>query len=191
VDGGKYLVDEAGQFAYLCDPAVNGKLTTQDGGTEPVDRFKAPKTQLVAFIINGLFDKKLPWGLVMIGVLIAVTLELSGVPSLPFAVGVYLPLASSVPIFLGGMLRWLTDTLRKKPEEGDSGPGVLLASGYIAGGAIASVIAAFLAMDDELLKSLDLSGFVGEGVTGEAGVLAAFSLMMVILVWVGWRSGRT
>ncbi len=191
VDAGRYLIGDGGKFVYLVDPAVNGKLTAEDNGnSKKSQKFEAPKTQLFAFIINGLFDKNLPWGLVMIGVLIAVTLELSGVPSLPFAVGVYLPLASSVPIFLGGMLRWLTDALRKKPEEGDSGPGVLLASGYIAGGAIASVIAAFLAMDDELLKSLDLSGFVGGWMTGEAGVLAAFGGMMVILVWVGWRSGR-
>jgi len=191
VDGGKYLVDEAGQFAYLCDPAVNGKLTTQDGSTEPVDRFKAPKTQLVAFIINGLFDKKLPWGLVMIGVLIAVTLELSGVPSLPFAVGVYLPLASSVPIFLGGMLRLFSDKLRKAPaEEGDSGPGVLMASGYIAGGSIAAVFAAFLAFDQPFLKSLNLSGYVGDAVKGEAGILTVFGGMMLVLFVIGWRHGR-
>lgn len=192
VDGGRYLIHPTtGKFAYLCDPAVNGKLKTEDGSTEPVDRFKAPKTQLVAFIINGLFDGKLPWGLVMIGVLIAVTLELSGVPSLPFAVGVYLPLSASVPIFIGGMLRWLTDALRKAPpEEGDSGPGVLLASGYIAGGSIAAVIAAFLAFDQPFLKSLNLSSMAGDGVKGDAGILTLFGLLMVVLVWVGWRHGK-
>ena len=56
-------------------------------------------------IIDGVLDAKLPWDLVLIGVLIAITLELVGVPSLPFAVGVYLPLAASTPIFLGGMIR--------------------------------------------------------------------------------------
>jgi uncharacterized oligopeptide transporter (OPT) family protein len=190
IDGGKYLVDESGKIAYLVDPAVNGKRKAEDDGTA-VDRFKAPKTQLVAFIINGLFDKKLPWGLVMIGVLIAVTLELSGVPSLPFAVGVYLPLAASVPIFVGGMLRWLTDTLRKAPpEEGDSGPGVLLASGYIAGGSIAAVIAAFLNLRPEWLKSLNLSAAVGDGVKGDSGILTVFGVLMLVLFWVGWRHGK-
>ena len=81
-------------------PAV-GKLDAQDNGDKIGNKFQAPKTQLFALIIDGIFDRNLPWELVLIGVLIAVTLELSGVPSLPFAVGVYLPLASSVPITLG------------------------------------------------------------------------------------------
>ena len=88
---------------------------------------------------------------------IALVLEMSFVPSLAFAVGVYLPLSSSTPIFIGGFLRWLVDRkLRQQPAhaalneeqfsaESDKGPGVLLASGYIAGGAIAGIIIAFLA----------------------------------------------
>jgi hypothetical protein len=89
--------------------------------------------------------------------MIAVTLEMSFVPALAFAVGVYLPLSSSSPIFIGGFVRFLVDRfLRKQPqrahlteeqliEETDKSPGVLLASGYIAGGAIAGIIIAFLA----------------------------------------------
>ena len=86
--------------------------------------------------------------------MIAVVLEMSGIPSLAFAVGVYLPLASSSPIFIGGMVRWLVDRyLRVKfhhknlsetelTAEGDKSPGVLLASGYIAGGAITGIVIA-------------------------------------------------
>src|SRR2546428_14142561 len=111
----------------------------------------------MSYIIKGILDRQLPWGLVLFGVMIAVVLEMSGIPSLAFAVGVYLPLSSSSPIFIGGAIRWLADAwVRKKyrgmnltPEqltaEGDKSPGVLLASGYIAGGAIAGIIIAFLA----------------------------------------------
>jgi len=89
--------------------------------------------------------------------MITVTLECAAVPSLAFAVGVYLPLSTSMPIFIGGMIRWLVDVwLRKRyanrnlteeqfVAETDKSPGVLMASGYIAGGAIAGIIIAFLA----------------------------------------------
>jgi putative OPT family oligopeptide transporter len=190
VPGGRYLIDGNGKFVYVCDPAVNGKLKAEDNGeSKEGSKFSAPKTQLVAFIINGLFDKNLPWGLVMIGVLIAITLELSGVPALPFAVGVYLPLASSVPIFLGGVVRWAVDVFRKNPEEGDSGPGVLLSSGYIAGGSIAAVIAAFLAFAPSFLKSLGMTKVFPEVITGDTGTLVVFAGMMITLFWIGWRHG--
>jgi len=89
--------------------------------------------------------------------MISVVLELAGIPSLAFAVGVYLPISSSTPIFVGGMVRWLVDRARAKQlahkqltaeqlaAEGDKSPGVLMASGYIAGGAIAGILIAFLA----------------------------------------------
>ena len=88
----------------------------------------------------------------------AIVLEMSGIPSLAFAVGVYLPLSSSTPIFVGGMLRWLVDRWLRKHKfrehdlthdelvaEGDKSSGVLLASGYIAGGALAGIVIAIMA----------------------------------------------
>jgi uncharacterized oligopeptide transporter (OPT) family protein len=111
----------------------------------------------MSYIIKGILDRELPWALVLFGVMIAVTLELCGVSSLAFAVGVYVPISSSSPIFIGGMIRWLVDRrmrhkLREQKlseeelvAEGDKSPGVLLASGYIAGGAIAGIVIAFLA----------------------------------------------
>jgi putative OPT family oligopeptide transporter len=156
VKPGRYLIDDAGKFTYLCDPAVNGELEVEDDG-KAIPRFQAPKTQLVALIIDGIFDRNLPWDLVLIGVLIAITLELSGVPSLPFAVGVYLPLSSSMPIFLGGALRWLVDKFRKSAtDDGDSSPGVLLGSGYIAGGSIAALLATLLGFSKSLEDAFDL-----------------------------------
>jgi uncharacterized oligopeptide transporter (OPT) family protein len=122
-----------------------------------VRKFDAPKATLVSYIIKGILDRELPWELVIFGAMIAILMELAGVPSLAFAVGVYLPIATSAPIFIGGFVRWLTDRrLRRLPEhrdldatafvaQTDRGPGVLLASGYIAGGAIAGILIAFLA----------------------------------------------
>jgi putative OPT family oligopeptide transporter len=153
---GRYLVDDAGRALWLVDPGINGVHPRRADGTE-VRKFDAPKATLVSYIIKGILDRRLPWGLVLFGVMIALALELSGIPSLAFAVGVYLPLASSAPILAGGLVRWLVDR-RHRPvlaargldeeaiaAEADKSPGVLLASGYIAGGAIAGIFIAFLA----------------------------------------------
>jgi putative OPT family oligopeptide transporter len=153
---GRYLVDDQGAPVYLVDPGINGTHKVRPDGSE-VTKFDAPKATLMSYIIKGVLDRKLPWGLVLLGVMIAIVLEMSGIPSLAFAVGVYLPLSSSSPIFIGGMVRWLVDrNLRKKlahknlkeeelVAEGDKSPGVLMASGYIAGGAIAGIVIAFMA----------------------------------------------
>ena len=153
---GKYLVDDAGAPVYFVDPGINGTHKATEGGRE-VEKFGAPKATLMSYIIKGILNRELPWGLVLLGVMIAVVLEMAGIPSLAFAVGVYLPLSSSSPIFVGGLVRWLVDKyLRRRlagrnltedelVAEGDKSPGVLMASGYIAGGAIAGIIIAFLA----------------------------------------------
>src|SRR5688572_7059087 len=111
----------------------------------------------MSYIIKGILDRQLPWGLVLLGVMTAVTLEMCGVGSLAFAVGVYLPLATSAPIFIGGFIRWLVDRKRRGElasrklsedeiaADADRSPGVLCASGYIAGGAIAGIVIAILA----------------------------------------------
>ena len=193
VPPGRYLVRDDGTIAYLCDPAVNGKLKEQDNGEKVENKFEAPKTQLFALIIDGIFDRNLPWGLVFIGVLIAVTLELSGVPSLPFAVGVYLPLASSVPIFLGGLVRAIAERVRPAGAgaDGDSSPGVLLSSGYIAGGSIMAVALAFLQFDQSIPKLLDLSAMVGAWKDANGPAVAAFGLLAAVLLVVGSeRLGR-
>lgn len=153
---GKYLVNDRGDAVWLVDPGINGTFTERPDGS-PVRKFDAPKATLVSYIIKGILDQKLPWALVLFGAMITVALQMSFVPALAFAVGVYLPISSSLPIWVGGMLRWAVDRwMRKKPAyakmdretfnaESDKSPGVLLASGYIAGGAIAGIIIAFLA----------------------------------------------
>jgi putative OPT family oligopeptide transporter len=153
---GRYLVDARGVPVYLVDPGINGVHDERPGGGR-VQKFDAPKATLVSYIIKGILNRRLPWGLVLLGVMIAVVLEMSAIPSLAFAVGVYLPLSASTPILAGGLVRWLVDLhLRKRlahrklteeelTAEGDKSPGVLLASGYIAGGAIAGIVIAFVA----------------------------------------------
>jgi hypothetical protein len=149
----RYLVNDEGVPVYLVDPGINGTHKVRPDGSS-VTKFDAPKATLMSYIIKGILSRKLPWALVLLGAMIAVVLEMSGIPSLAFAVGVYLPLASSSPIFIGGMIRWLVDRyLRIKfrhrnlsetelTAEGDKSRGVLLASGYIAGGAITGIVIA-------------------------------------------------
>ena len=158
---GKYLVDGSGKAVILVDPAINGRVDVKDDGTK-VQKYDAPKATLMALIIDGIMTNRLPWSLVLIGVMIAIVAQLSGVPVLAFAVGVYLPLSTSMPIFVGGMVRALVERGKKKTSEvdADSSPAVLLASGYIAGGAIAGILIAGLAVIPGAAPLLDLSRFL-------------------------------
>jgi hypothetical protein len=159
---GRYLVNMQGKPAYLVDPGINGTIeqvqTGVDAAGNPVyqdvEKYRAPKATLMSYIIKGILNQELPWGLVLLGVMIAVTLEFCGISSLAFAVGLYLPISASAPIFFGGLVRWGVDLyLRRKLAgkdlteeeiiaETDKSPGVLLASGYIAGGALAGILLA-------------------------------------------------
>ncbi|MGH7972213.1 MAG: OPT/YSL family transporter, partial [Limisphaerales bacterium] len=153
---GKYLVNESGAAVWLVDPGINGSYTKRPDGTE-AQKLLAPKATLMSYIIKGILGGKLPWALVLFGVMTSVVLELCGVSSLAFAVGVYLPISTSAPVFVGGLVRWFVDFRRRRQlrehhldevqlaAESDKSPGVLLASGYIAGGAIAGIVIAFVA----------------------------------------------
>jgi len=152
----RYLLDSSDAPVYLVDPGINGIHRFRPDGTS-VAKYDAPKATLMSYIIKGILNHQLPWALVILGVMIAIVLEMASIPSLAFAVGVYLPLSSSSPILVGGFVRWLVDRhlrrrLRHKKlseeeltAEGDKSPGVLMASGYIAGGAIAGIVIAFMA----------------------------------------------
>src|SRR5260221_7996699 len=110
---GKYLVDQAGHAVWFVDPGINGTIIERPDGSK-VRKFDAPKATLVSYIIKGVLDRKLPWALVLLGVMTSITLEMCGIPSLAFAVGVYLPLSTSSPIFIGGLIRWLVDAFRRR-----------------------------------------------------------------------------
>jgi OPT oligopeptide transporter protein len=94
---------------------------------------------LFSLIVDGVLTRKLPWDLVLLGVALALMLELAGVAALPFAVGVYLPVSTSAPLFVGGVVRWWVDRRGARPES-DASPGTLFASGYIAGGSLLGVV---------------------------------------------------
>ena len=146
IPAGKYLVDAEGRVKYLVDPGINGSVSTRDSG-EKVQKYNAPKAMLMSFIIDGIMTQKLPWSLVLIGVFISVLLEILGLSSLAFAVGVYLPISTSIPIMIGGIVRWLGDkNARRKLSlaEAESGPGVLFSSGLIAGGSVTGMVLALI-----------------------------------------------
>ena len=151
VPAGKYLVDDTGHIKYLEDPGINGKLDHRDNGEKVTAKFSAPKPVLMSFIIEGIMTQKLPWGLVLLGVFISIVLELCGLSSLAFAVGVYLPLSTSTPIMVGGIVRYLAGKTAKKKvsdAEAESGPGVLFSSGLIAGASVVGTLVAFLQLSE-------------------------------------------
>ncbi len=127
-------------------------------GTE---KFPAPQATLMATLIKGILSQNLDWEFVFVGMFIAVTMELCGISSLSFAVGAYLPLSTTLPIFVGGAIKGLVDR-KKKPasaEEEELGSGNLFATGLVAGGAVAGVLIAFLAGTDvgeSILRSLSV-----------------------------------
>src|SRR2546427_5010866 len=103
----------------------------------------------MALITDGILTHKLPWGLVLIGVFLTIAIEVVGVSTLPVAVGVYLPITTSAGMFAGGIVRWLVErrvrSANRSLAEIESGPGVLFASGLIAGGAICGIAVAAIA----------------------------------------------
>jgi putative OPT family oligopeptide transporter len=200
---GKYLVDAQGQPVYLVDPAING-VVTEDSNGNKLTRYDAPKATLMSYIIKGVLGQDLPWGLVLIGAMIAIMLEIVGVPSLAFAVGLYLPIATSAPIFVGGVVRKIVDVYLKRKlasknltedeivAETDKSHGVLLASGYIAGAAIAGILIAIFAVvpwlkaiqDDSARWAAASNPFFG-GETGWWLGAVPFVILAVLLYFVG------
>ena len=109
------------------------------------EKAPAPQARLMATVINGILSQKLPWGLVLLGVFIVVTVELLGIRSLAFAVGAYLSIGTTLAIFVGGVVRWMVDSAVKKAggdadAEGDVSSGSLFASGLIAAGGIVGLL---------------------------------------------------
>ena len=148
VPPGRYLVDTTShRIRYLIDPGIGGRV--REYGGRVLARLDSPKATLMALITDGILTRRLPWGLVLTGVFLAVAIELTGVQSLPVTVGVYLPISTSAGMFAGGLVRWLVErrfrVAHRSLAEIESGPGVLFSSGLIAGGAIAGIALAAIA----------------------------------------------
>lgn len=124
------------------------------------DKYPAPQGTLMATLIKGILSFNLDWQFVLVGVFIAITMELCGIKSLSFAVGLYLPLSTTLPIFAGGAIRGLVDMKKKKSgeeisaEEEDLGKGNLFATGLVAGGALAGVLVAILSVNESVTAAL-------------------------------------
>jgi hypothetical protein len=184
---GKYLVDNSGRVTYLVDPGINGVLNKRDDGTS-VTKYEAPKARLMSLIIDGILTQKLPWGLVLLGVALALVLELCGISALPFAVGVYLPISASAPIFVGGVVRYLVDRKQKGSQseaEAETGPGVLFSSGLIAGGAIAGILLALTQIMEGVSDKLDFSKAMGMLGQSDLFSLGVFLAAAAVLFFVG------
>jgi OPT family oligopeptide transporter len=172
----------------------------QQGITHAIgtDKYPAPQATLMATLIKGILPQQLDWQYVFVGVFIAVVMELCGIKALSFAVGVYLPLSTTLPIFIGGAIKGLVD--RKKEKQGtkqdhkdeELGKGNLFATGLVAGGAIAGVLIAFLSatsggerflerinIEDSLEHSLSVNGYYLLGVIFFAAM--AFMLYKIAL----------
>ena len=198
----KYLVNDAGKPVYFVDPGINGSIRTLANGQD-VPKFDAPKATLMSYIIKGILGGSLPWGLVLLGAMIALVLELTGIPSLAFAVGVYLPISTSAPIFVGGVVRWAVDrwiarkhvarhlTDDELAAEGDKSPGVLMASGYIAGGAIAGILIAFvagvpaMAGMNRAIEAMSVNNPLFSGPMADMLSLVPFVLLIAVLYLTG------
>ena len=161
------------------------------------DKYPAPQGTLMATLIKGILSFNLDWQFVLVGVAIAITMELCGIKSLSFAVGLYLPLSTTLPIFIGGAIRGAVEWKQKQkgeslnPEEEDLGKGNLFATGLVAGGALAGVLVAILSVNENItaalgkinlehtiVESISLNGFDLLGV-------GFFALMGMILYRIG------
>ncbi len=160
---------------YLDTPT---QLMLDNGITHAIgEKYNAPQATLMATLIKGLLSFNLDWQFVLAGCFVSITMELCGIKSLSFAVGLYLPLATTLPIWIGGLIRGLADKLKnrgKKPSaehneaEDELGKGNLFATGLVAGGALAGVVIALLSVNE------DVAGFL-KNWSAEKGLGGALS----------------
>ena len=157
--------------AFVAALTIGGVLILLDkawgfGTTE----LAAPQATLMKMIVEGVMDGNLPWTLVFIGIFTALVVEILGIPVLPVAIGLYLPLELSTTIMLGGIIRWFADK-KSKSKNDEAGSGVLFCSGMIAGEGLVGIILAVLAVIG-IDSKIDLSESVNLGTIGGIILLA-------------------
>jgi len=159
----------------------------------------APKAQLMAIIVDGVLTQQLPWHLILVGFFMGAVMQLCGVEALPFAVGAYLPMEISVPIFAGGIIKHFVDKIYKfEGADAETSPGVLYSSGLIAGGAVGGI---FWAVSKGLESSGNsiAAGLLNVGPSlgltslphplSELVAIAAFALLCLSLVLMSKKKG--
>jgi putative OPT family oligopeptide transporter len=175
IPDGRYLVGEAGQVRYRVQEGI---------GSESAP---APQATLMSLVTKGILTQQLPWGLVLLGVFTSVLMEIIGVPALAFAVGMYLPLESTTPVFLGGLARKMVDWRRGSESESDAGPGVLYSSGLVAGGSIMGLVTSFLGWPDPRVeRAAGLIGAPGQALQGAVGGGLASAVGFVLFLGVAY-----
>jgi putative OPT family oligopeptide transporter len=164
---GTYLVDESGRVRYRVQEGIGS------------EQAPAPQATLMSLVTKGILTQQLPWGFVLLGVFTSILMEIIGVPALAFAVGMYLPLESTTPIFLGGLAHRVVESKKGTASESDAGPGVLFSSGLVAGGSILGLASSFLSAP-ELEKWASRLAFGREAVPQAVGFLLFLCLAFLI-----------
>lgn len=171
--------------------AIGGTLYLLDSawgfGSEQLG---APQATLMKLIIEGVMEGNLPWGLVFIGVFIAIVVEVVGIPVLPFAIGVYLPVQLNACIMVGGLVRLALDKMKKDEEEKKTivNDGILFCSGMIAGEGLVGIILALMAVFG-IDKIFDLSAKLGisSGVADIGGLALFAIIILTVLKFSVWK----
>jgi putative OPT family oligopeptide transporter len=144
----------------------------------------APQATLMKMIVEGVMDGNLPWALVFIGIFSAVVVEILGIPVLPVAIGLYLPLELSSTIMIGGIIRHFAD---KKSKESEAGAGVLFCSGMIAGEGLVGILLAILAVV-KVADKMDLSGSFNTGTIG--GIILMVLMILAVVRYAKTDDGK-
>jgi putative OPT family oligopeptide transporter len=190
-----------GQFigaAFACWAIAGTVLLLGQTYTFGSSELPAPQATLMKTVIEGVLSGSLPWGLVGTGAALSVCALIAGLPGLAFAVGIYLPLGSLTPIFVGGIVRRMVDA-RRGDKATDNDPGVLGASGMIAGEGLAGVLIAFLVAasgrypDSGFTRALGAMNFASKDFTHLTGVPAIVVGIGLVLAVCGilYRAGRS
>jgi len=153
------------------------------------DQYPAPQGTLMATLVKGILSFNLDWQFVLVGVAIAVVLELCNIKALSFAIGIYLPLSTTLPIFIGGAIRGIVDMRKKKKkevvEEEDLGKGNLFATGLVAGGAVGGVVVAILFAIPGGISDTVAKWSLEHGMTGALGQTGFFLLGVAFFAVMG------
>jgi putative OPT family oligopeptide transporter len=169
----------------------------QQGVTHAIgtEKYPAPQATLMATLIKGILSQNLDWQFVFVGIFLALVMELCGIKALSFAVGAYLPLSTTLPIFIGGAIRGFVEWKQKKsdtvmrPEEEELSKGSLFATGLVAGGAVAGVLIAILSgtvKGEKILGSLNLESQMQNSL----GMEGYFILGVLFFLLMGWLLNR-
>jgi OPT family oligopeptide transporter len=159
------------------------------------EKYPAPQATLMATLIKGILSQNLDWQYVVVGVFLAITMELCGIKALSFAIGVYLPLSTTLPIFIGGAIRGIVEAKQKKenkqtaPEDEELSKGSLFATGLVAGGAVAGVVIAFFAgseSGEKLLNSISMEENIKHAMS-QGGYFALGAIFFAVMGFILYK----